>query len=107
MFEGHHPLSIARNRSSWIILSVALMIAVVGCGTVAVTVEEPAGTKVELYEKAKWFGGCGPDWARPWGLHLGCISSLESKWLRPDVSHSGASAEIARAHSVNPSEHRT
>ncbi len=66
MFEGHHPLSIARNRSSWIILSVALMIAVVGCGTVAVTVEEPAGTKVELYEKAKWFGGCGPDWGTRW-----------------------------------------
>ena len=66
MFEGHHPLNIARNRFSWIILSVALMTVAAGCGTVAVTVEEPAGTKVELYKKAKWFGGCGPDWGTGW-----------------------------------------
>ena len=66
MFEGYHPLSIARTRSSWIILAVALMVVAVGCGTVAVTVEEPAGTKVELYRKAKWFGCFGPDWGTGW-----------------------------------------
>ena len=96
MFEGHHPLSIARTRSSWIILSVVLMIAVVGCGTVAVTVDEPVGTKVELYKKGKWLGAFGPDWGTGWSrvsadvVKTGIPSEMEleamNSWLESTLT---------------------
>ena len=66
MFEGHHPLSIAKTRTSWTVLAIALMVVVAGCGTVAITVEEPAGAKIELVKKGKWFGCFGPDWGTGW-----------------------------------------
>ena len=63
MFEGWHAsLGAARvSRRFTMPLGVALALFAAGCGSVAVTVEQPVGARVELYRKAKWFGACGPD----------------------------------------------
>ncbi len=68
MFEGHRPLNSAtsKSRHSLVILLAALAVVATGCSTVAISVEEPAGAQVEVYQKSKWFGCFGPDWGTGW-----------------------------------------
>lgn len=47
-------------------LLLSLIILAAGCGSVAVSVEQPAGTRVEMFEKNKWFGAAGPTWCMGW-----------------------------------------
>jgi hypothetical protein len=69
MFEGWHASSGAMCKSCrWglPVLVVLGLLASVGCQSVAVSVEQPVGARVELYKKAKWFGAFGPEWGTSW-----------------------------------------
>jgi len=78
-------------------LSVALLSLVAGCGTVAVHVDGPVGTHVQMYEKDKWFGGFGPDWGTGWSeaLHQtvepggACVMEFDAKdgWYDAAVTY--------------------
>jgi hypothetical protein len=48
-----------------VLVALTLLVSV-GCRSVAVSVEQPVGTRVELYKKAKWFGAFGPEWWTGW-----------------------------------------
>ena len=93
MFEGHRLLATIgiRSRCSWTILAVALAVVVTGCGTVAVSVEKPAGAKVELYRKAKWLGSFGPDWGTGWSkVSTGVVKTGEPCEMELDAVNSWA-----------------
>jgi len=53
-------------RRLWTVLCAGLLVLAAGCGSVALSVKKPTGTKVEMYEKVKWFWLCGPDWLTWW-----------------------------------------
>lgn len=72
MCEGSQALFGGRGAGgrSWAIVAVLLLSVGAGCRTVAVSVEQPVGAKVDLATKGKWFGACGPDWGMSWNVVL-------------------------------------
>ncbi len=93
--QGSFGVTAGRCRSPAVLLA-ALVVLATGCETVALSVDQPVGARVELYEKAKWFGGCGPDWGTRWNkLFLKTVErgnpcemelEAESNWLDSAVT---------------------
>ncbi len=50
-----------------LVLIVAAVLLAAGCrGTVALSVNQPVGARVELVQKGKWFGSFGPEYGTNW-----------------------------------------
>ena len=85
-----------RGLGRWAMLVLPLALLAAGCGSVALRVEQPAGARVELCEKAKWFGSFGPDWGTRWnkvssrivGPTESCVLQLDAdnSWLESAVT---------------------
>ncbi len=58
--------AVVGGRRSWAVLSAVALIVAAGCGSISLSVEQPPGTRVQVYQKAKWLGFCGPDWGTSW-----------------------------------------
>ena len=84
-------------------VALSLMVITAGCGSVAVSVEKPVGTQVQLYEKGKWFGFAGPDWGTGWDkTSAGIVEMNEPAQLELDA----ASNWFTRTMTIWPTQYR-
>ncbi len=89
MFEGWRgsssALSAGRRYGAPFVVLLGLLSA--GCGTVGLSVEQPVGARVELYESGKWLGICGPDWGTGWNrVFLKTVEAAEPCEMELDAS---------------------
>ncbi|MFW6158527.1 MAG: hypothetical protein ACOC8E_04130 [Planctomycetota bacterium] len=83
------------GRTGWIGLALAVAMLAAGCGTVGLKVSQPVGTRVELYQKGKWFDAFGPDWGTAWHkVNLQAVDPDRGPTLELEATNSWAERTI-------------